>query len=667
MFQRLLIANRGEIACRIIRTCRRLGIRTIAVFSDADREAPHVRMADAAVAIGPPPAAESYLRIDGILEAAKRTGAEAIHPGYGFLSERPAFARAVRDAGLIFVGPSPEAMELLGGKDTAKRIAVEAGVPVVPGYDETRQDTETLVQAARAIGVPLLIKAAAGGGGKGMRRVSDLAEFEDALAVCRREAEAAFGDGRVLLERWLEAPRHIEVQVFGDGRGGAVHLFERDCSLQRRHQKIIEEAPAPGLDEATRLAMGRAAVALLRHVRYANAGTVEFLLEPTGRFFFIEMNTRLQVEHPVTEAITGFDLVEWQLRLAAGEGLPARQEDIRYFGHAFEARVYAEDPARGFLPQTGRIERLALAHGVEGVRIDCGVDEGSLITSFYDPLIAKLIVHAPDRALARARLEGALDRSAVLGLATNLDFLRAVVRDDTFRRAAVDTGWLDRGEAAHLFASPGPSERLFAVAALAVVADRLGRSLGGDPTHPRSPWDVADGFRLSLPPCHLVRLDAGAGERDLRVVGEDGGWRIATREGQHHLRLTNVALPLVSIEEEGMVRSVLALIGKEELIVVDEGEGACFRLLGSIEHAGEEAEGGDVVTAPLPGRVVQVLVQAGSEVERGRTLALVEAMKMEQKITAPRDGRIAKVCAEPGEQVEEGAVLFLFERAEVSS
>jgi 3-methylcrotonyl-CoA carboxylase alpha subunit len=666
VFQRLLIANRGEIACRIIRTCRRLGIRTIAVFSDADRDAPHVRMADVAVPIGPSPAAESYLRIDRILDAAKRTGAEAIHPGYGFLSERPAFARAVRDAGLIFVGPSPEAMELLGGKDTAKRIALAAGVPIVPGYDGERQDTETLVRAARDIGAPLLIKAAAGGGGKGMRRVSDLAQFEEALAVCRREAEAAFGDGRVLLERWLEAPRHIEVQVFGDGRGGAVHLFERDCSLQRRHQKIIEEAPAPGLDEATRFAMGQAAVALLRHVRYANAGTVEFLLDPTGRFFFIEVNTRLQVEHPVTEAITGFDLVEWQLRLAAGEALPARQDEIQHSGHAFEARIYAEDPARGFLPQTGRIERLALAHGVEGVRIDCGVDEGSVVTSFYDPMIAKLIVHGPDRVTARARLESALDRSAVLGLETNLSFLRAVVRDDTFRRAAVDTGWLDRGEGPHLLASQGPSERLFAVAAVAVVANRLSRPMRHDPTHPRSPWDVADGFRLALPPCHRVRLDAGSGERDLTVIGENGGWSVTTREGRHHLRLTNVALPLLSVEEEGMVRSVLALAGREHLAVVDEGEGAYFRLVGSIEHPGEEAGGGDVVTAPLPGRVVQVLVQAGSEVERGHTLALVEAMKMEQKITAPRDGRIAEVRVGPGEQVEEGAVLFIFERAEAS-
>jgi 3-methylcrotonyl-CoA carboxylase alpha subunit len=664
MFASLLVANRGEIACRIFRTCRRLGIRTIAVFSDADRDAPHVRMADAAVHIGPAPAVESYLRIDRILEAARRAGAEAIHPGYGFLSERPSFARAVRDAGLVFVGPSPEAMERLGGKDTAKRIAVEAGVPVVPGYDGEDQDRAALVREARALGAPLLVKAAAGGGGKGMRRVADLAELEDALDACRREAEAAFGDGRVLLERWLEAPRHVEVQVFGDGRGGAVHLFERDCSLQRRHQKVIEEAPAPGLDEETRLALGRAATALARQVRYANAGTVEFLLDGDGRFFFIEMNTRLQVEHPVTEAITGFDLVEWQLRIAAGEGLPAAQEDIRHEGHAFEARIYAEDPARGFVPQTGRIERLALAHGVEGVRIDSGIGEGGIVTPFYDPMIAKLIVHGPDRATARGRLERALDRSAVLGLPTNLDFLRAVVRDQTFRRAAVDTGWLDRGEGGHLLASRAPGERLFAVAAIATVALRLARPAGRDPTHPRSPWDVADGFRLSLPPCHLVRLDAGEGERDLVVTGEDGGWSVTTGAGRHHARILDVAPPLVVVAEEGVSRTVLALAGREDLALVDEGEAALFRLVGSVEHPGEEEEGGDVVTAPLPGRVVRVLVGPGEEVARGRTLALVEAMKMEQKITAPRDGRIAEVRVEPGEQVEEGAVLFVYEGAE---
>lgn len=666
MFASVLVANRGEIACRIFRTCRRLGIRTIAVFSDADRDAPHVRLADVAVPLGAAPAAESYLRADRVIEAARRTGAEAIHPGYGFLSERPAFARAVRDAGLAFVGPAPEAMELLGGKDTARRIAAEAGVPVVPGYDGEAQDPATMAREARRIGAPLVVKAAAGGGGKGMRRVDRPEELEEALATCRREAEAAFGDGRLLLERWIDAPRHVEVQVFGDGRGGAVHLFERDCSLQRRHQKIVEEAPAPGLSEDTRQRMGRAATALVRHVRYANAGTVEFLMDGAGEFYFIEMNARLQVEHPVTEAITGFDLVEWQLRIAAGEELPVRQEDIRHRGHAFEARVYAEDPANGFAPRTGRIERLALAHGVEGVRIDSGVEEGSEVGPFYDPLLAKLIVHGPDRESARGRLERALDRSAVLGLRTNLDFLRAVVREDAFRRAEIDTGWLDRGEAAHLLVAQPPSERLLAVAAFAEVARRLHEPRRYDPAHPRSPWDVADGFRLSLPARHAVNIEVADGERDLVVTREGDGWTVTTREGRHRARLGPWTPPLFRIEEEGLARPVLALFGAEDFALVDEGEAGTFRLVGAVEHAGEETQGGDLVTAPLPGRVVRVLVEAGQEVARGQALALVEAMKMEQKIAAPRDGRVAEVRVEAAEQVEEGAVLFVLEPAEAA-
>ncbi|GBD43673.1 Acetyl-/propionyl-coenzyme A carboxylase alpha chain [bacterium HR40] len=664
MFRSLLVANRGEIACRIFRTCQRLGIRTIAVFSDADRDAPHVRAADVAVRIGPPPAADSYLRIDRILEAARRTGAEAIHPGYGFLSERPAFARAVRDAGLVFVGPSPEAMELLGAKDTARRLAVEAGVPILPGYDGELQDEGVLQQQARAIGLPLLIKAAAGGGGRGMRRVERLEDLAEALAAARREAEAAFGDGRLLLERRLEAPRHVEVQVFGDGRGGALHLFERDCSLQRRHQKIVEEAPAPGLDEATRAALGEAAVTLVRHARYANAGTVEFLVDGSGRFFFIEMNTRLQVEHPVTEAITGLDLVEWQLRLAAGESLPLSQEDVRCHGHAFEARVYAEDPARDFAPSTGRIERLALAHGCREVRIDSAIDEGAEIGPFYDPMIAKLIVHGPDRKTALGRLERALDRSAVLGVATNLDLLRRVVRSEAFRRGEVDTGWLERGEGQSLLVPAPRSPRLLALAALAEVARRRHAFERWDATHPQSPWDVADGFRLAQPARHLVRLDDGSGERSLLVESDGDGWLVHAPQGRLRARLNAYRPPLVEIEEEGLSRPVLALFGSEELAVVDEGEAAIFSRPGTVEHAGEDDRAIDVVTSPLPGRLVRICVTAGESVVRGQLLALLEAMKMEQKILAPRDGRVAEVRVEAGEQVQEGTVLIVLEPGE---
>ncbi len=441
MFDSVLVANRGEIACRIIRTLRRLEIRSVAVYSDADRRARHVALADHAIRIGPPPAAESYLRIDAILEAAARAGAEAIHPGYGFLSENPGFARACAEAGIAFVGPPAEVIEAMGAKDRAKALMTDAGVPLVPGYDGTSQADDALRDAARELGYPVLLKAVAGGGGKGMRVVEDAAGFAAALEGARREAAAAFGDDRMLLERYLAQPRHIEAQIFGDRRGRVVHLFERDCSLQRRHQKVIEEAPAPGLSAEQRKAFGELAVRAGQAIGYVGAGTIEFLMDQ-GQFFFIEMNTRLQVEHPVTEMITGLDLVEWQLQVAAGEPLPLAQEQITLRGHAIEARVYAEDPDNGFLPSTGRLDHLRFPPESDRIRIDAGVAEGDEVSPFYDPMLAKVVVHGEGRPAALRRLDAALAATEVVGPATNLNFLLRIVRDPTFAAGAIDTGYL---------------------------------------------------------------------------------------------------------------------------------------------------------------------------------------------------------------------------------
>ncbi|MGD9511899.1 MAG: acetyl/propionyl/methylcrotonyl-CoA carboxylase subunit alpha, partial [Geminicoccaceae bacterium] len=536
MLASLLIANRGEIACRIVKTCRRLGIRTVAVYSDADRDARHVRLADEAVRLGPAPAAESYLLADRVLAAARRTGAEAVHPGYGFLSESAAFARAVREAGLVFVGPPPEAMERLGGKDSAKALLAPAGVPLVPGYHGADQADPRLRDEADGIGFPLLIKAVAGGGGKGMRRVDDPAEFLDLLAACRREAKAAFGEDRVLLERLIERPRHVELQVFADRHGNAVHLFERDCTLQRRHQKIIEEAPAPNLTPELRAALGKAATGAALAAGYENAGTVEFLLDQEGGFYFIEMNTRLQVEHPVTEAVTGLDLVEWQLRIASGEPLPLRQEEIACRGHAFEARLYAEDPAKGFLPSIGRLRTLRLPVGLDGVRVDTGVEEGDQVTPFYDPMIAKIIAYGADRAAALERLAAALDVTQVEGVTTNLGFLRAACASPVFREMRLDTGWLDREGTTALLADEPADPPTLLLAALATVALSVVRP----PPRPvpgtdwTSPWHRLDAWRLNQPPRGLVRLLAG---RDLHVVSVEGTpERYAARLGEAELK-----------------------------------------------------------------------------------------------------------------------------------
>ncbi len=620
MLTSLLIANRGEIARRIIRTARRLGVRTVAVYSEADAQAPHVREADAAFAIGPPPAAESYLRGEAIIAAARASGAQAIHPGYGFLSENADFAEAVMAAGLIWVGPPPAAIRAMGLKDAAKRLMAEAGVPVTPGYLGEDQSDDRLAREAGSIGYPVLIKAVAGGGGKGMRKVDQAGDFADALAAARREARAAFGDDRVLLETWVTRPRHIEVQVFGDSQGRVVHLFERDCSLQRRHQKVIEEAPAPGMDEAVRGAVCGAAVKAAQAVGYVGAGTVEFIADASqglraDRIWFMEMNTRLQVEHPVTEAVTGLDLVEWQLRVASGEGLPLTQDQIRLNGHAIEARLYAENPDAGFLPSTGPLVRFSLPR--DQVRVDTAVEEGGEVTGFYDPMIAKLIAHAPGRDAAAHALAGACRSVQVWPVKTNAGFLARCLEHPQFLAADIDTGLI--GSAPELAAGPEPSLAVLASAAAA----RLQATGQGD-----SPWDALQGFRLNAPAVRSVRLE---------------------RNGQVSVAATSEELPS------------LATITPTGHVVVFEG-GQTFDFMDPVAvGTAHDAAGDGAVRAPMPGKVVAVTASAGAWVAKGAPLVTLEAMKMEHALTAPFDGVVAEVRVAAGDQVGEGALLVRLE------
>ena len=614
MIQSLLIANRGEIACRIIRTARRLGIRTVAVYSDADAEALHVRSADEAVHIGPSPVRESYLLGGRIIAAARQTGAEAIHPGYGFLSENAAFAQAVIDAGLIWVGPNPSSITAMGLKDAAKTLMQDAGVPTTPGYLGDDQSPERLRQEADAIGYPVLIKAVAGGGGKGMRKVDSAADFADALLSCQREAVSSFGNDAVLLEKWITNPRHIEVQIFGDVHGNVVHLFERDCSLQRRHQKVIEEAPGPGMDADTRAAVCRAAVNAAKAVNYVGAGTVEFVADGSeglkaDRIWFMEMNTRLQVEHPVTEAITGQDLVEWQLRVACGEKLPKSQEELSIDGWAMEARLYAEDPAKGFLPSIGRLDVFELSD--RNVRVDTGVEQGAEISPFYDPMIAKVIAHGATRDAARSALAQALDESAVWPLKTNAAFLVKALEHPDFAAARLDTGLIERaGEA--LMPPARPSEE-----ALADAAASLSRGGG------------LAGFRLNAP----VR-----------------------REGM--FLLDGEAVTIAYDPRQGDE-------GAEDVLVAEGGQ--VWRLAPWRADGAAGADAGDgAILSPMPGRIIAVAVAAGEAVTKGQKLLTLEAMKMEHSLVAPFDGTIAQLNASEGGQVSEGALLVKIEKGDAA-
>ncbi|HVJ01262.1 MAG TPA: acetyl/propionyl/methylcrotonyl-CoA carboxylase subunit alpha [Sphingomonas sp.] len=639
MIRSLLIANRGEIACRIIRTARAMGIRTVAVYSDADAKALHVRQADEAVHIGPSPARESYLVGEKIIAAARATGAQAIHPGYGFLSENADFAQAVIDAGLIWIGPGPDSIRAMGLKDAAKERMIAAGVPVTPGYLGEDQSPERLQAEADAIGYPVLIKAVAGGGGKGMRRVDAAADFADALASCKREAASSFGDDRVLLEKYILSPRHIEVQVFGDSHGNVVHLFERDCSLQRRHQKVIEEAPAPGMDEATREAICAAAVRAARAVDYVGAGTIEFIADASeglraDRIWFMEMNTRLQVEHPVTEEITGQDLVEWQLRVASGEPLPKRQDELAIDGWAMEARLYAENPAKGFLPSTGLLETLYLP---ESARIETGVEEGDAISPFYDPMIAKLVASGTTRDAGRERLAAACGATLVAPVKTNAWFLKRLVEHPAFAAEELSTNFIAAHEA-DLTAAPTPSDLLLQEAAERLIFDGWKTPSEWEPRTLDRRRGLA-GFRLNRAPETSVTL-----------------------------YLENQAVPKFSYDldlyDGGRAYEVSAgaVFSESEATLFEGGAAFTFTRFADVAHSGAAADG--AILAPMPGRITAVEVIPGAAVTKGQRLVTLEAMKMEHGLTAPFDGTVAELNAEPGAQVTEGALLVRVEPGE---
>ena len=658
LFGKILIANRGEIACRVIRTARRLGIATVAVYSEADRGAMHVDLADEAWPIGPPPAQDSYLNIDAIVDAARSSGAEAVHPGYGFLSENAEFAEACASAGVTFIGPPASAIRAMGSKSAARALMQRSGVPLVPGYHGEDQDPARLVDEAERIGFPVLIKAAAGGGGRGMRVVTGAQEFAAALAGARREAAGAFGDDRMLIEKYLPRPRHIEIQIFADTHGNTIYLFERDCSIQRRYQKVLEEAPAPGLDPKRRRAMGKTAVAAARAVGYVGAGTVEFIADAES-FYFIEMNARLQVEHPVTEMLTGLDLVEWQLRVAVGEALPLEQRDLRLRGHAIEARLYAEDPERGFLPQTGTLHELRFPPA-DVARVDTGVRRGDRVTPFYDPMIAKIIVWGEDRPAALSRLRRALAETAVLGIVTNLSLLVRISAHPEFAAAAVETGFIERHRDVLIPGHrPAPAMALAAAAVARLLAQASAATAAAARfDDPNSPWARSDGWRLNGEGHQKLVFRDGATERTVIARARAGDWVLelgeeailAFGERRPDGTLTVVldgVRGLATVLDHGSVTAVFLAGENWRLIEVDP----------LAAHEGDDPGAGRL-TAPMPGRVTQLLVEAGDAVRRGEPLMIIEAMKMEHTVAAPVDGIVDAVRFTVGDLVEEGAELI---------
>ncbi|MFZ6680458.1 acetyl/propionyl/methylcrotonyl-CoA carboxylase subunit alpha [Undibacterium sp. Tian12W] len=667
MFTKILIANRGEIACRVAATARRMGIKTVAVYSEADANAKHVAVCDEAVLIGPAAAKESYLRADKIIEVALATGAQAIHPGYGFLSENSEFAEACAKNGIAFIGPPASAIEAMGSKSAAKSLMEKANVPLVPGYHGDNQDADFLHTEADRIGYPVLLKASAGGGGKGMRVIEKSADFKDALASCKREAINSFGDDKVLAEKYLQRPRHIEIQVFADTHGNCVYLFERDCSVQRRHQKVLEEAPAPGMTAERRAAMGDAAVAAAKAVGYVGAGTVEFIANQDGSFYFMEMNTRLQVEHPVTEMITGTDLVEWQLRVAAGEKLPLQQNELQIHGHAIEARVYAENPEKGFLPSIGTLRhaRTPVAVNFElggatdpaAFRIDSGVREGDTISPFYDPMIAKMIVWGKDRKEALARMAQALAQYQIVGLNSNIAFLSRLVTSTAFSGADLDTGLIERNQA-ELF--PAPVAANLTTLALAVVS--LLNSEKSTKGSSSDPWQSSHGWRMNSLMQRSLQFTEEEQTHDVQVTYLSDGWQVQAGESKVQVRLALADENDIVIKIADQTVAATVVRDGEHFHVFSQGKHTDLHYIDALAHAGEaEAETGRL-TAPMPGKIVAVLVNKAQEVKKGDALLIMEAMKMEHTISAPHDGVIDEVLYAIGDQVTEGAQLLAFQQ-----
>ncbi|MCK1335712.1 acetyl/propionyl/methylcrotonyl-CoA carboxylase subunit alpha [Bradyrhizobium sp. 38] len=661
-FRTLLIANRGEIACRVIRTARAMGLRTVAVYSEADRGAMHVALADEAVLLGPARARDSYLNVERLIEAARKTGAEAIHPGYGFLSENAEFARACFDAGLVFVGPTAGMMTAMGSKSGSKALMEKAGVPLVPGYHGEAQDDATLAKAADKVGFPILVKASAGGGGRGMRIVRSADELAPAIVSAKREAKAAFGDDRMLIEKYVDNPRHIEVQVIGDSHGNLVSLFERECTLQRRHQKVIEEAPSPTLNPAQREAVCAAARKAAGAVNYVGAGTIEFVSDGKD-VFFIEMNTRLQVEHPVTELITGIDLVEWQLRVAFGEALPLKQDEIRFNGHAVEARVYAENPTKNFMPSVGKLSTWRMPAETGGLRIDAGYREGDTVSPYYDAMLAKMIAWAPTRDVAIERLNRGLEESDVRGIVTNIPFLSALITHPKVRANAIDTGFIERELAVLTQASPAPGELELCAAVAAVINDER-QAAQGDAN---SPWQTFGwmpvgrrqrnfafraGHGVSHGPEQKITLNYGSGPSTLVIGGRELAFAIAPRDGGFDLTL------------DGVKTSVAAVIDGHELYLRTRNGRFDLHLVDPFGGETEEQAGADKITAPLPGTVVAVLAEVGAKLEKGAPILTLEVMKMEQTLRAPYAGVLKSVKCKVGDIVQEGVELAVVEPLE---
>jgi len=640
----LLVANRGEIACRVMRTAKAMGLTTVAVHSATDRDARHSREADIRVDLGGSKAADSYLQIDKLIAAAQASGAQAIHPGYGFLSENAGFARAVEKAGLLFLGPPASAIDAMGSKSAAKALMETAGVPLVPGYHGEAQDLETFRDAAERIGYPVLLKATAGGGGKGMKVVEDVSQLAEALASAQREAQSSFGDSRMLVEKYLLKPRHVEIQVFADRHGNCLYLNERDCSIQRRHQKVVEEAPAPGLTPQLRQAMGEAAVRAAQAIGYVGAGTVEFLLDSRGEFFFMEMNTRLQVEHPVTEAITGLDLVAWQIRVAQGEPLPITQDQVPLRGHAIEVRLYAEDPANDFLPATGRLALYRESLAAPGRRVDSGVEEGDEISPFYDPMLGKLIAWGEDREQARLRLLSMLDEFVIGGLKTNIGFLRRILAHPAFAAAELDTGFIPRYQA-QLLPEPGELDDCFWLAAAQGLALSLTPRRRSDDSG--SPWSRTTGLRLGLPRETTLHLSCEGQERAMTLDVQAGSVELRGEQ--------------LVIEHEGLRRSHRAIRQGDSLYLQWKGDLHRVDLYDPLvaAEASHSHQGG--LTAPMNGSIVRVLVNPGQTVEAGTQLVVLEAMKMEHSIRAPKAGVIKALFCQEGEMVSEGSALVAFE------